>query len=207
MNRAWQRRRCPSIRAVLLLIFAALIVTACHSTHSYLGSFRKADVPGVVYGERSDGGGRHGVPGARIVLNASEPLVSDANGRFLLPDIRPGPHTLTVQHPAYLSVRKEIQVLNRSQAIYVRMQRIDVVVAQIAEAVTAGEYAEAARAARRVIEADESNAVARYALALSALEQGEPATMLEHLAAIPAAYRDTPAYSELHGIARRAPSP
>jgi hypothetical protein len=196
-----------AVIAVIPVLLLTLIVSGCHSSHSYVGSFRRTDIPGAVYGERPDGGGRHGVAGARIRVDEGKPYVSDANGRFLLPRMRPGRYTLRITHDDYLPVEREVEVFNRSQAIYVRMERMETVLSRIALAVTEGDYERAARAAEGVVRRDGDNAVARYALALAALERGNPRAARHHLDAVPAELRRNRAYRSLHDALMRGPFP
>ncbi len=187
-----------------------LVISACSTQHSYVGSFRKADLSGAVYGATADGAPRGGLSGARVALDGGESVIADSRGRFLIPNVRIGRHRLQVSRDGYIPVDREIEFLNRSQVVYVRLVRLDEAVAEIvadlasAENGLSSDGASIRRRALSVVRADPRNPVARFALAALALETGRPHEAAYHLSRMSPKYRATPNVQEIEDRALAA---
>ena len=190
-------------RTLLLTGLMLLVISACSTQHSYLGSFRKADLPGAVYGATVDGAPLGGLAGARVALDGGEPVIADSRGRFLIPDVHIGPHRLQVSRDGYIPVDREIEFLNRSQVVYVRLVRVDEAVDALAADFASAEnalppdLAGIRRRALTVVRADPRNPVARYALALVALETGMSREAAYQVSRMSPEYRDLPYVRDL----------
>ncbi|MFW5729803.1 MAG: carboxypeptidase-like regulatory domain-containing protein [Spirochaetota bacterium] len=192
--------------AGLLAGLTLFVISACSSQHSYVGSFRKADLLGAVYGATADGAPLGNLAGARVALDGGDPVIADSRGRFLIPGVRIGRHRLEVTRDGYLPVSRDIEFLNRSQVVYVRLVRLDEAVAAIAAAFVPRENAAAVghedtpALARSVLRADPRNPVARFALAVLALEEGRSREAAYHLSRMEPEFRDSTYVREVDAL-------
>ena len=191
----WQRAQAVATLALLLGLLGMLM--SCRTSHQYVGSFRKADLAGAVYALEISGAGRSSVAGASVRLDESEPITTDASGRFLISGVRAGTHRIRVSRDGYLTVERELSFLNRSQVVYVRLPSIEWAMQAIAEAILDGDNDEARDLALRVVSVAPRNPVARYALTMVELERGQTERARFHVAQIPGEYADNPHVSAL----------
>jgi hypothetical protein len=176
----------------LAVALGLIVISGCRTDYSYVGSFRKADLSGAVFAMTGGGAGRSAVAGAQVALDDSDPVTTDASGRFLMPRVRPGVHRLRVTREGFLPVEREIEFLNRSQVVYVRLPDIDWAMGALVAAVVDGDTRTADELAVKLIGAEPHNPVARYALALRAMDRGDPGRARFHLGQIQGRFADNP---------------
>jgi tetratricopeptide (TPR) repeat protein len=98
----------------------AFIMTVFFSCESYINTqlieFASADLLGMVYDNHNQA-----CAGIRISLDGNSGPVSDINGRFTLPNIARGRHTLTVKKEGYEESVFDIDFLNKTQIVYLKV--------------------------------------------------------------------------------------
>jgi len=155
-------------------------------------------------GEAEGGTESRGVAGARISLDGEKEVVADSQGRFLLPRVRTGTHTLRVRREGYLPVERRIEFLNRSEIVYVRLLSVEEARLRAVRAYESGRLDPAEELARRLVEYQEGDLVARYLLAARALSRGQPSRGLGHLRRLSRPDRRRPPVAALRRELERA---
>ncbi len=102
----------------LIPIFSLLLaLTACATTQKKdMFYFDQAPLMGMIYDEDSQP-----VPGAQVSVDGRKGPMADIRGRFVLPDLSRGSHTITVAKSGFEELTSQIEFLNKSEALYLRM--------------------------------------------------------------------------------------
>lgn len=102
----------------LIPIFSLLLaLTACATTEKKdMFYFDQAPLMGMIYDEDSQP-----VPGAQVSVDGRKGPMADIRGRFVLPDLARGTHTITIAKNGFEELTSQIEFLNKSEALYLRM--------------------------------------------------------------------------------------
>jgi tetratricopeptide (TPR) repeat protein len=99
---------------------AVTLFVSFFSCTSYLNTnleeFASADLLGMIYDNNNQA-----CPGVRITVDGWTGPVSDVNGRFTLVNLSRGKHALSVKKEGYEEAVFQIEFLNRTQIIYLKV--------------------------------------------------------------------------------------
>lgn len=107
----------------LIIVLLILIFPSCASTYEKRGKISSSSAStlhGMVYC-----GNGQAVGNAEIRIDQegkSRTVFSDALGRFLLPDVKPGKFNVLVSKPGYLNVDMTEMLHDRSRILYINMK-------------------------------------------------------------------------------------
>lgn len=108
--------------------------------------FNRAPLLGMVYD-----GDNGPCSGARVTVDGAEVVVSDVNGRFVIPALTQGAHAVSLAAEGYEPIEVKIEFSSRSQVLYVKMLSFEQLIETAAHAVDAGEWAPARAFLRRAL--------------------------------------------------------
>ncbi len=159
---------------------ALLLLAGCASQKTQTGkelNFKTADIHGMVYDTEN-----RPCQGAKINLDgeAGITVISDVNGRFTLPHISGGKHTVTTKKTGFENEVFDFEYTSRKQVLYIRLISLDTLLSNAEKALDALEWqwAEDSLTRAAVIDPDDS----RYLLLRGALSYrlDNPKTALEY---------------------------
>lgn len=167
-----------TIKAVLA--FSALVLL-CLSCNTYLNTkteeFASADFLGMVYDADNQA-----CPGVRISLDGAAGPLSDVNGRFVLPNVSRGKHTIKATKEFYEEADFTIMFSNRTQVVYLKIFSLGQILAKAEEALANRKLSEAdgfLTRASKIDNADPQLLFLRASLALKRETPSEAATLLQ----------------------------
>jgi hypothetical protein len=122
------------------LSFVALLSLCCCRTLSGEDPFRfeRAPLFGMIYDRNNTP-----CPGVSISVDGRDVFTSDINGRFVLPDLARGAHTLHASARNTESLDVPFEFLNRGQVLYLRMVSFAQLLVEAELALDAGGWQEA----------------------------------------------------------------
>lgn len=100
--------------------------------------------------------------GVKIILDDKEGPTSDINGRFILPDIEYGPHTIGLTKDGYESASIDFQFLNKTQVLYMKLASFNQLITLAEGSIKNKKWVEAERTLFRAGKIDGANPVLRY---------------------------------------------
>jgi len=128
------------------LPLVVLLSVCCCRTLSREEPFRfeRAPLFGMIYDRNNTP-----CPGVSISVDGQEAFTSDINGRFVLPDLPRGAHTLHARAKKTESLDVPFEFLNRGQVLYLRMVSFEQLLVEAEQALDAGGWQEAGSLIRR----------------------------------------------------------
>ncbi|HUX51220.1 MAG TPA: carboxypeptidase-like regulatory domain-containing protein [Spirochaetia bacterium] len=109
-------------------------------------SFERAPLFGMVYDQENQP-----VAGVNFSIDGREGLLSDITGRFVIPDLSRGEHTLVARKVDYELLMTVIQFSNQTQVVYIRMISRTELVQAAEDEVAARRFADAQSLIDRIL--------------------------------------------------------
>ncbi len=119
-------------------------------------------VHGVVYGYAGAP-----VAGVTVAANDGAPVHSDVQGRFTLPQLTPGAHSITARKPGYESLTAELLITDRTEIIYLRLRSANDFAREAQRALDHGSTGEASDLIDQALLIDPESPVLRYLSAIA----------------------------------------
>ena len=159
---------------------AALLLATC-TTQGKRGeiSFPPAPLYGMVYDADNQP-----CAGVQVGVDGSAGPQTDIRGRFILPEISRGEHTVSAKKSGYETLLVGISFLNRTDVLHLRMTSFGQLLGMAEKSLGEQRWAEAAAFLGRAEKLDPEDAVLRYLLALKAYRTGASSLAADYLFAI-----------------------
>ncbi len=106
-------------RALLLALLAAVVLLASCATQKEKQDvlfFSSAPLMGMIYDDDSQA-----CPGALMVVDGRNGPVSDVRGRFVIPDLSRGDHTVVVKKAGYEELTVPVAFYNKTDVLYLHV--------------------------------------------------------------------------------------
>ena len=183
-------------------VCAALLLMTC-ATHGKRGeiSFPPAPMYGMVYDADNQP-----CAGVQVGVDGSAGPQTDIRGRFILPEISRGEHTVSAKKSGYETLLVGISFLNRTDVLHLRMTSFGQLLGMAEKSLGEQRWADAEAFLRRAEKLDPEDAVLRYLLAIKAYKTGAFSIAADYLAAILASGNAAPSvYIFLADICEKNP--
>ncbi len=149
---------------IVLLSGAAL---GCRTVGQDPLDFDRAPLFGMIYDADNQP-----VSAAQVIVDGKAGPQSDLNRRFVLPALKRGAHGIRVEKEGYEPISADLQFLNRSQVLYLKMSSLEQILEAVEEAIEAAEWSKAKETLRRAEKLNPRNLVYRYLTAILAFKTG-----------------------------------
>jgi tetratricopeptide (TPR) repeat protein len=165
------RTRIATSLAVFGLLAAVLLLGSCESVaEADPYDFETAALYGMIYGYD-----QNPVEGAQLVVDGEPGPLSDLDGRFVIPGLARGTHTIEVTKDGHEPATVQVEFLNLTQVLYLRLWSLHELVKRGEEALASGHLSEAAQWTERALQIDPELAELRYLQAVIAIRDRRPA--------------------------------
>jgi hypothetical protein len=121
---------------VLVLAFSVSCTTQRMAERPF--EFERAPLSGMIYDTESNP-----IPAAELSVDGRAVVTSDAYGRFLIPDLERGRHTVTARLERFEPIELEFEFLNKTHILYLRMYSFDALIDEAEDAIEDRDWAEA----------------------------------------------------------------
>ena len=178
--------RCAALCAA---VCAALLALSCASQKEADGmTFDTAPLFGMIYDADNQP-----CAGVQLSVDGSNGLTSDIRGRFVVPDLTRGTHTVMAAKSGYEQLAVDVAFLNRTDVLHMQMTSFGQLLQMAQEALRDTRWAEAEGFLQRAEKLDPSDAVLRYLYAVHAYRTGAFAAAVDYLDAIESSGAPQPA--------------
>lgn len=126
-----------------VMIFSVLALSVSCATQRMAErpfEFERAPLSGMIYDTESNP-----IPAAELSVDGHTAVTSDAYGRFLIPELERGSHTVTARLERFEPLELEFEFLNKTHILYLRMHSFDALIDEAERAVENRDWAEAQR--------------------------------------------------------------
>lgn len=171
-------------RCALAVLTCAVCVAlgACLSRAAAdVQGFDKAPLFGMVYDDRNEP-----CQGALIRVDGSAGPNTDLSGRFVLPELARGAHTIAVEKASFERLEAAVDFFDKSQVLYLKVISLDQLLDKLADALAQRRLADAGDLVARAEGVNRAHTDVRYLKAVYLLRSGESrqaADLLERLLA------------------------
>jgi hypothetical protein len=166
-------------RAAFCVCAVLLLVTCRTQDKRGESSFPSAPLYGMIYDADNQ-------PCADVQLgvDGSAGPQTDIRGRFILPELSRGGHTVSAKKIGYETLLVSITFLNRTDVLHLRMTSFGQLLAMAEKSLGEKRWADAEAFLRRAEKLDPEDSVLRYLLAINAYRTGAFSAAADYLAAI-----------------------
>ncbi len=155
------------IQGAFLLI--AVVLAGCASQGSGDGRvFDKAPLFGMMYDEENQPCAGVKLSVDEVANNSDTGLVTDIRGRFMLPDLARGAHSLDAKKEGYEPLNEKILFLNRTDVLFLRMVSFGQLLAKAEKALEERKWDDAEAFLARAGKLDASDSVLQFLRAVKA---------------------------------------
>jgi tetratricopeptide (TPR) repeat protein len=127
------------IQAIAGGIFLLALLSCATETRKTPYEFKNAPLIGMVYDRENKP-----CAGASVFIDEIEKASTDINGRFAVPGLSRGTHTVAVKKEGYEKEEFTFEFLSRSQVVYLRVYSFDQLLDEAEDAIAERSWAEAA---------------------------------------------------------------
>jgi tetratricopeptide (TPR) repeat protein len=161
-------------------VCAALLLITCR-TQSKRGevSFPSAPLYGMIYDADNQP-----CAGVQLGVDGSAGPQTDIRGRFIVPELSRGGHTISAKKSGYETLLVSISFLNRTDVLHLHMTSFGQLLAMAEKSIGEQRWADAEGFLGRAEKLNPEDAVLRYLLAINAYKTGAFSTAADYLAAI-----------------------
>jgi hypothetical protein len=181
--------RVSTVALLSASLCAALLAASCASQKGTDPmSFDKAPLFGMIYDADNQP-----CPGVQLEVDGSSGPMSDIRGRFVLPDLSRGQHTITARKSGFEQLAVDVLFLNKTDVLHVQMTSFGQLLEMAQAAFADKRWSEGEGFLRRAEKLDPTDAVLRYLLAVDAYRTGAFSTAVDYLNLITASEGQQPA--------------
>jgi tetratricopeptide (TPR) repeat protein len=162
------------------LLAAVLILAACASQKKDdVLFFDKASLMGMIYDEDSQP-----CAGAQLLVDGKSGPITDIRGRFLLPDLARGEHTIAVKKDGYEELSARVVFLNRTDVLYLHVTSFGQLLARAETSLDDRKWDDAAEFLARAEKLKKDDSVLLYLQAILSYRTGKHAEAVSYLTRI-----------------------
>ncbi len=152
----------------LVIVIAAALFSCASYLNTQLEEFANADLLGMIYDNDNQA-----CSGVRVTVDGLTGPVSDVNGRFTLPNLSRGKHALSVKKEGYEPADFQIEFLNRTQIVYLKVLSFEQILSLAERALNDRKIGEAEGYLERAKKIRESDPLLLYLRAVVALKRDQ----------------------------------
>jgi tetratricopeptide (TPR) repeat protein len=162
------------------LIFASLLLLSCVSQDKVdIINFESAPLFGMIYDDDNQP-----CAAAGLTVDGKTGPTTDIRGRFLIPDLRRGEHTISVKKDGFEELSLTFQFMNKTDVLYVKVVSFTQLLSQAERALEERKWSDAAGFLARAEKLYPGDAYYLYLRAVEAYKTGKFEEAVRHLNAI-----------------------
>jgi tetratricopeptide (TPR) repeat protein len=164
-------------KPITVMVLLAFLLTACASQQkAEILDFDTAPLFGMIYDKDNQP-----CAGVAINIDGTQGPVTDIRGRFILPDVTRGAHTVVAQKEGFEKLTVTVQFLNKTDVLYLNIMSFSELLTKAENALKEMKWDDADAFLSRAEKLDSEDSIFLYLRAVLAYKTGEYPKAVEYL--------------------------